>query len=104
VIALIILIAFLAGWILGIRTYKHDLKNSPVVLPPENRYDKLRDVSIELELEANYARRLAEYNRQTEELALMREEFYRENPDCPFKTMYMQVTAPPQKFFINHLK
>jgi hypothetical protein len=41
---MMILIAFLAGWFLGIAAYKYDLRNSPVRLPPKNKYDKLREV------------------------------------------------------------
>lgn len=49
-IELIILIAFLIGWFGGIAAYKYDLKNSPVILPPKNKYDALRDWSKDIEV------------------------------------------------------
>lgn len=97
-VGIIILVAFLIGWFGGIAAYKYGLKNSPVILPPKNRHDAHRQLWDFQEQE--YEARLKEYNRQTEELKKQREKFYEENLDFPFKTMYMQVTAPPQKVSI----
>ena len=98
-----IIIAFLIGWFVGIAAYKYGLKNSPVILPPKNRYDALRDIQERkmAEMDIIYKGRLQEYNRQKEELEKKRKEFYEKNPDFPIKTMYMQVCAPPQKFEIK---
>ena len=60
---------------------------------------------LALEMELDYNRRKCEYDLTVEELRQQREKFYEENPDFPYKYMYMQVTAPPQKVtfqFITH--
>lgn len=105
-IGIIILAAFLIGWFGGIATYKYGLKNSPVILPPKNRYDALRNIQERktAEMEIIYKGRLQEYNRQNEELEKQRKEFYEKNPDFPIKTMYMQVIAPPQKVSIREVR
>lgn len=97
-IGLIILVAFLIGWFGGVGAYKYSLKNSSVVLPPVNKFDGLRNMSRDIEI--SYKCRLAEYNRQVAELEKQRKDFYEKNPDFPYKTMYMQVIAPPQKISI----
>jgi len=51
----------------------------------------------QLKIELNYQRRLIKYNEDARFLKDKREQFYKDNPDFPIKTMYMQVTAPPQK-------
>lgn len=104
-IGIIILLIFLIGWFGGIAAYKYELKNSPVILPPKNRYDVLREMQDRkiAEMEIIYKGKLQEYNRQTAELERLRKEFYEKNPDYPIKTMYMQVTAPPQKIQIIEL-
>lgn len=40
------------------------------------------------------------YNKMVEELKLKREQFYRDNPNFPIKTMYLNVISPPQKFVL----
>ena len=101
-IGVIILAAFLIGWFVGIAAYKYGLKNSPIILPPKNKYDAHRQLWDFQEKE--YEARLKEYNRQRDELAQKRKEFYEANPDFPFDTMYMQVTAPPQKVSIVEVR
>jgi len=97
-IVIILLLAFCLGVLVGVFAYKHDLKNSPVVLQPISKNENLRDSDTRYEIE--YQQRLKEYNRQCEELKKLREDFYKKNPDFPIKTMYMQVIAPPQKICI----
>ena len=97
----IVLVAFLIGWCGGISAYKYGLKNSPVILPPKNKYDVHRKLWESQENE--YEARLKEYNRQCEELKKQREDFYSANPYFPIKTMYMQVIAPPQKIIIKQI-
>jgi hypothetical protein len=101
-IGIIILAAFLIGWFGGIAAYKYGLKNSPVILPPKNKYDAHRQLWDFQEQE--YEARLKEYNRQNAELEKQKEEFYEANPDFPIKTMYMQVIAPPQKVSIREVR
>jgi hypothetical protein len=45
----------------------------------------------------DYDIRLNQYNMDTELLRIKREQFYRDNPNFPFQSMYLQVCAPPQK-------
>jgi len=45
----------------------------------------------------NYEALMAKYNHEAELLAEQRKKFYEDNPDFWCKTMFMQVTAPPQK-------
>lgn len=54
-----------------------------------------------LKMEMDYIERKGKYDLEVELLRLQREHFYKNNPDFPIKTMYMQVTAPPQKISIN---
>lgn len=83
-IVIIILIAFLIGWFGGISAYKYGLKTSPVILPPKNKYDSLRN--IERDMEIVYESRLKEWSTQSDELKKQRIEFYEKNPDFPIKT------------------
>ena len=53
---------------------------------------------------SDYEKRLKEYNTQSAELERQRKEFYKKNPDFPIKTMYMQVTAPPQKLEVQYIQ
>ena len=98
---LIIIVAFVLGWIIGVEVYKYDLRNSPVILPPKNKYDVHRELWDFHKQE--YDVRLKEWERQNAELEKQRKEFYEQNPDFPIKTMYMQVTAPPQKISFNEI-
>lgn len=100
-IGLMILAGFLIGWFGDIAVYKYGLKNSPVILPPENRYDAFRETKTRID--TDYEVRLKEYNTKAAELAKKRKKFYEENPDHPCTTMYMQVTAPPQKISIQFI-
>lgn len=59
---------------------------------------------LKKKLDLDYDQRMLEYEMQTEMLRIKREQFYRDNPDLPFKTMYMQVCAPPQRIIINIIK
>jgi hypothetical protein len=52
----------------------------------------------------DYDEKLTEYNKQVTGLAEKRRKFYEENPDFPFKTMYVNVIAPPHKLIIRELK
>ena len=45
-----VIIAFLIGWFVGIGAYKYGLKNSPVMLPPINKYDHFRALEIEKDI------------------------------------------------------
>lgn len=68
---------------------------------------EIPDNSVDLivtDQEQEYEARLKEYNRQNAELEKQRKEFYEANPDFPIKTMYMQVTAPPQKVSIREVR
>lgn len=60
--------------------------------------------NLQIKLELDYIERKSKYDLETELLRLQREHFYKNNPDFPFKTMYMQVTAPPQKIIIKEIK
>ncbi len=51
----------------------------------------------------DYDRRMREYNIMVAELEEKRRKFYEENPDFPFKTLFMNVTAPPMKLIINEI-
>jgi len=98
-VVVLVLSAFLIGWFGGIAAYKYGLKNSPVILPPENKYDSFRETKNRMD--ADYEIRLEKYKKDTAELTEKRKKFYEENPDFPIKTMYMQVCAPPQKISIK---
>lgn len=52
---------------------------------------------MELTYQIDYNDRLKEYNKHVEELAEKRRKFYEENPQFPYKYLYMNVIAPPQK-------
>lgn len=52
----------------------------------------------------NYDERLRDYNIEKERLAAKREEFYRDNPNFPIKSLFLNVCAPPQKITINTIK
>ena len=54
-------------------------------------------------LDSTYNRMKEKYDRDAMELERQRKEFYEKNPDYPFKTMFMQVTAGPQRFIINEI-
>lgn len=56
---------------------------------------------LKLKLDLDYLHKKCVYDADTELLRLKREQFYRDNPNCPYKSMYIQVTAPPQKFEIR---
>ena len=49
---------------------------------------------------ADYEQIIREYNDSVKALEEQRKVFYETNPDFPFKTMYMNVIAPPQKFVL----
>lgn len=102
-IGVIILVVFVIGWFSGITAYKYKIKNSPVDLPLKSRYDAIREIEARkwAQREIEYQGMLKEYHRQSAELKKMRDEFYKKNPDFPIKTMYMQVTAPPQKISVT---
>ncbi len=52
----------------------------------------------------NYEEKLKEYNDEVQELERKRKEFYEKNPDCPYKSMYVNVVSPPKKcIIIEHL-
>jgi hypothetical protein len=55
------------------------------------------------DIQINYQKRLDAYNKHVADLSKKRTEFYQKNPDFPFRSMYMNVTAPPQKFEIKIL-
>lgn len=42
-IVVIVLVVFLIGWFGGIAAYKYGLKNSPIMLPPKNKYNAFRN-------------------------------------------------------------
>ena len=52
----------------------------------------------------DYNERLKEYNKQVLELAEQRRKFYDDNPVFPFKTMYINVIALPQKLSIVEVR
>lgn len=52
---------------------------------------------LKVQMEVSYFERKYAYDRQVEEMRIMREDFYRENPDFPIKTMFMNVCAPPMR-------
>lgn len=52
----------------------------------------------------DYDKRLEDYNKMVSELAEKRKKFYEENPNLPFKTMYINVYAPPIKITIREIK
>ena len=52
-------------------------------------------------LPLDYEKRLQEYNDKVNALEEQRNEFYAKNPDYPFKNMFMNVMAPPQKCIVN---
>lgn len=56
---------------------------------------------LKMELELDYAQKKLKYDMEAELLKIKRDEFYRQNPDFPYKSMYMQVTAPPMKVTIK---
>jgi hypothetical protein len=53
--------------------------------------------------ELEYQKRLDEYNHHVQMLEIQRKKFYEENPDFPFKSMYINVIAPPQKITIKYI-
>lgn len=57
--------------------------------------------SLKFRLDTEYIERKKEYDEQVESLRLKREKFYLDNPDFPFKSMYMNVVAPPIRICIN---
>ena len=48
----------------------------------------------------DYDEQMKKYNKKGSELAEQRRKFYEENPNFPYKTMYLNVISPPQKFII----
>jgi len=56
---------------------------------------------IKLEMDFDYECRLSAYNLREQRLKEQREQFYKENPDFPYKSMFMSVTAPPCKISIE---
>lgn len=58
---------------------------------------------LELKINTDYTERLNRYNEQVRQLEQERKKFYEDNPDFPYKTMFMQVTAPPQKLTIKYI-
>lgn len=54
-------------------------------------------------MDLDYARRKRMYDADCDLLRIQREQFYSVNPDHPFKFMFMQVAAPPQKVEINFI-
>lgn len=55
------------------------------------------------ELDIKLAKRDWEYEAYVSEMNEKRRKFYEENPDCPFKTMYMVVCAPKQTISIKYI-
>ena len=53
--------------------------------------------------EKEYNRLLIDYNKQIGTLRKKRKKFYKDNPNFPYKTMYLNVIAPPQKLTIIHV-
>lgn len=51
--------------------------------------------SLNHECYMDYLERKRVYDRQVEELRMLREKFYSENPDHPDKNMFMNVVNPP---------
>lgn len=58
-------------------------------------------LSLKMKWDLDYARRKVEYDQYVENLRIQRERFYAENPDFPYKCMFLNVLAPPTKFTIN---
>ena len=56
---------------------------------------------LKLKLDLDYMNRKSRYDMECELLRLKREQFYIDNPDFPYGTMYMQVISPPQKVEIK---
>jgi len=56
---------------------------------------------LKMKLDLDYIERKSKYEMEKELLRIKREQFYKDNPDFWCKTMYMEVTAPPQKITIK---
>ena len=52
----------------------------------------------------DYGEKLKKYNKMVAELAEKRKRFYEENPNFHFKSMYINVYAPPIKITIREVK
>jgi len=64
-------------------------------------------MSIEDKIELNYKLALIKYEMRLEMLDLERRMFVSNNPDFPpelLKIMFLNVTSPPQKVIIKHIK
>jgi hypothetical protein len=59
---------------------------------------------IQAEMDLSYQQRLKAYEIQVDSLRVQREAFYAANPDCPIKTMFMNVCAPPQRIELRIIK
>jgi hypothetical protein len=51
-----------------------------------------------------YKMSMDEYKHHVEMLEIKRKKFYEDNPDFPYKTMYMNVIAPPVKIELKMVK
>ncbi len=69
----------------------------------ESEWEWVGVVESTIIIPADYETRLKKYNEEVKALEEQREKFYKENPDFPIKTMYMNVIAPPQKIEIREL-
>lgn len=51
----------------------------------------------------DYEKRMKEYNKHISELEEKRKKFYEGDHNFTFKSMYINVIAPPKKLVINYL-
>lgn len=58
---------------------------------------------LALKFELDYLIAKSRYDMEAKLLRMERERFYAANPNFPYQTMFMQVTAPPQTIIITEI-
>lgn len=57
--------------------------------------------ALKEKVDRSYYASLDKYNKDVERLEKQREAFYKDNPDYPVKTLFINVISPPIKVFIQ---